>query len=110
MLDAVGKPSAGIKRGVLYFVGNYDQCKSTVSKIPANTSLGEFQSADDVTFKGRYCRSTFHLPQGLINSVAGKHANVSLSILCFVCIFQEILQGVGKRCLIFIKLNLKHLI
>ena len=81
MIDAVGKPSPGIDKGVLYFIGNYDQCAKIVAKIPANASLGEYLNADDVTFNTRYCRSTFKLPMGLVNAVAGKHANVS-DIIC----------------------------
>ena len=77
MIDAVGKPSPGIQKGVLYFIGNYDQCAKTVAMIPTNASLGEYHNADDVTFSTRYCRSTFNLPTWLINSVAGEHANVS---------------------------------
>ena len=78
MLDAVGKPSPGIQRGVLYFIGNYDQCAATVARIPVNASLGEYHNSDEVTFNTRYCRSTFKLPMGLVNAVAGEHANVSI--------------------------------
>ena len=93
MLDAVGKPTAGIKKGVLYFIGNYDQCMSTRVRInipshahhgPVNASLVSVNVSDeedgeenDVTFNGRYCRATFNLPRSLIKSVAGKHADVS---------------------------------
>ena len=79
VLDAVGKPTAGIKKGVLYFIGNYDQCMSTTARIhiSVNASVEDPQNNHDISFNGRYCRSTFSLPQSLVNSVAGEHANVS---------------------------------
>ena len=102
MLDAVGKPTAGIKKGVLYFIGNYDQCMSTrvrintpshahhdlvnASLVSVNMSAEQDGEENDVTFNGRYCRATFNLPRSLINSVAGKHADVS-TIAWFVYLY-----------------------
>lgn len=76
MFDAVGKPTTGIRRGVLYFIGTYDQCLNVQADIPINASLGENKAEKEVTYQGRYCRATFIPPRSLVQSIAGKHVNV----------------------------------
>ncbi|XP_060080532.1 uncharacterized protein LOC132559918 [Ylistrum balloti] len=59
MLDAAGKPTAGLLRGSLHMLGNYDECLAVQAKIT---------SADNTTrsFSGRYFRIAFDLPKSLL--------------------------------------------
>ncbi|XP_045162819.2 uncharacterized protein LOC123527433 [Mercenaria mercenaria] len=75
MFDAVGKPTTGIRRGVLYFIGTYDQCQKVRAEIPVNATLGQYRAKAEVKYQGRYCRATFTPPRSLIESIAGDHIN-----------------------------------
>ena len=79
VFDAYGKPTTGIRRGVLYFAGTYDQCMTVRASVPVNVSLGQYHvvEGEEVNFGGKYCRATFNPPQSLIAGVAGDHINVS---------------------------------
>lgn len=83
VFDAVGKPTTGIRRGVLYFAGTYDECVNVKARIPLNASLGQYVADTDMAFKGKYCRATFTPPTSLVQSVAGNHINVSDMLVDF---------------------------
>lgn len=75
MFDAIGKPTTGIRRGVLYFIGTYDQCQNVRAHQSVNDSLGQYRVSNESHFAGKYCRATFVPPQGLVASIAGSHIN-----------------------------------
>ncbi|XP_064611188.1 O-acyltransferase like protein-like [Liolophura sinensis] len=70
MLDATGKPGAGILKGNLYMVGNYDQCLS-VSVRDTQTIIRRRDKVgvDYERFKGHYCRLTVDLPKSFVTSL-----------------------------------------
>ncbi|XP_052213782.1 O-acyltransferase like protein-like isoform X5 [Dreissena polymorpha] len=75
MFDAIGKPTTGIRRGVLYFGGTYDECQAVSARVTRNVSGDEHPADADIAFQGKYCRATFVPPRSLIESVAGEHIN-----------------------------------
>ncbi|KAL4221456.1 hypothetical protein ACF0H5_019713 [Mactra antiquata] len=80
VFDAIGKPTTGIRRGVLYFMGTYDQCVNVQAHIPFNASLGELKADTERHFQGKYCRATFVPPEALVASIAGKHINKTYGV------------------------------
>ena len=52
MLDAWGKPSAGIRRFYLTWLGNFEECRSAKSNTSAATNV---TFATPVSFEGKYC-------------------------------------------------------
>ena len=85
VFDAIGKPTTGIRRGVLYFIGTYDQCQNIRAEIPINATLGEYRAETEVKFQGKYCRATFTPPRSLVESIAGDHINV-----CYHFVYSEL--------------------
>ena len=81
MFDAIGKPTTGIQRGVMYFRGTYDQCQNVRAQIPINATLGEHVTEEEINFRGKYCRATFSPPRSLFENVLGDHINVRLILL-----------------------------
>lgn len=65
VVDALGKPSAGILEGTATAMGDYDECLDiTVPKKrrPAPTPP---YAEKDVAFRGQYCVVQIHLPEGI---------------------------------------------
>ena len=70
MLDSYGKPSGGILKGALHYVGSFDECNAVHAYIPRNDSLffGQHAHDHDTEFDTRFCRVTFNLPESLTGS------------------------------------------
>ncbi|KAK3604479.1 hypothetical protein CHS0354_019072 [Potamilus streckersoni] len=80
IFDAIGKPTTGIRQGVMHFIGTYDQCMNVKAKLNVGLPLGPDNNTIDRQFGTKYCRATFPLPQSIINDVAGENVNHTFGI------------------------------
>ncbi|XP_033764070.1 uncharacterized protein LOC117345175 [Pecten maximus] len=71
MLDAAGKPTAGLLKGSLHMMGNYDECLAIKADFPTETNTTR-------SFGGRYCRVAFDLPKSLLISLVPSLATQKL--------------------------------
>lgn len=70
MADALGKPGAGILKGNLYEVGNYDQCLATTAYEEHTWVAGTGPKTSRVErFKGEFCRVTINLPKSFVDGL-----------------------------------------
>ena len=83
MVDATGKPSAGILEGTATAMGDYDECLDIA--VPKNTRTPPPfpYLKEEIDFKGQYCVIQIHLPEGIIKAAmdyqAGNRSNSELA-------------------------------
>lgn len=83
MVDALGKPSAGILEGTATAMGDYDECLDI--QVPKNLRPPPSPpyTAADLDFQGQYCVVQIHLPEGIIKAAmeyqAGNRSNSELA-------------------------------
>ncbi|XP_067659498.1 O-acyltransferase like protein-like [Haliotis asinina] len=86
MFDSFGKPTGGITKGSLYWVGSYDLCMSTKAGLPAGVILGNRTLTTPIKFNGKFCRAQFRLPEKLIESFNVDTRGVKLSLSWGICV------------------------
>ncbi|XP_046381394.2 nose resistant to fluoxetine protein 6-like [Haliotis rufescens] len=86
MFDAFGKPTGGITKGSLYWVGSYDLCVSIKAGLPAGVILGNRTLTTPIKFNGKFCRAQFRLPDALIKSFNVDTRGVALSLSWGICV------------------------
>ncbi|XP_025083336.1 nose resistant to fluoxetine protein 6-like [Pomacea canaliculata] len=88
MLDSFGKPSGGILKGAVHFVGSYEECHSVHAYIPAhpNMTLGSVPHNYVTEFDTRFCRVTFNLPDSFTKGLGVDTRGITLRLhwgMCF---------------------------
>lgn len=83
VVDALGKPSAGILEGTATAMGDYDECLEIA--VPKNTRSPPPvpYAKEDLDFMGQYCVIQIHIPEGIIRAAmeyqAGNRSNSELA-------------------------------
>ncbi|XP_054711120.1 uncharacterized protein LOC129220715 [Uloborus diversus] len=83
MVDALGKPSAGILEGTATAMGDYDECLDIV--VPKNTRAASSPpySEKEIDYEGQYCVVQIHIPEGIRQAAmayqAGNRTNSDLA-------------------------------
>ncbi|CAG5132801.1 unnamed protein product [Candidula unifasciata] len=75
MLDAFGKPSAGLLEGVFQWVGNYEECLGVQAEVPGPWQLRQDPwSSSRAKFGGKYCRLVVSVNH-IVSITSAKHLN-----------------------------------
>lgn len=77
VIDAWGKPGAGIKGGNIVWLGNFDECMAVKSGRPSNTSF-----FGDMDFDANYCSIGASMGSAAISFAAPGRLLMVLS-LCY---------------------------
>ncbi|KAK7094202.1 hypothetical protein V1264_007855 [Littorina saxatilis] len=88
MLDSFGKPSGGIMKGAVHFVGSFDECGEVQAYLPNNSSFMFGQHPHNYTtrYDTRFCRVTFDLPDSVSESFNVDTRGITLRLnwgMCF---------------------------
>ena len=81
MVDATGKPNAGIERGSFYFVGSYDECYMAKPEIHKGDVIGGKEYPRTRTFDPRFCRVDITIPTNLIDSLGVVRCKLKVTFL-----------------------------
>ncbi|XP_064599253.1 O-acyltransferase like protein-like [Liolophura sinensis] len=86
MADAFGKPGAGILKGNLYEIGNYDQCLATTAFEEHSWVAGTGPMTSKVErFKGEFCRVTFNLPKSFVDGLGVDTKGIPVRLSWGIC-------------------------
>ncbi|ESP03530.1 hypothetical protein LOTGIDRAFT_237644 [Lottia gigantea] len=69
MFDSIGKPSGGITKGALYYIGSYDECAKVQAYIPKNITLGHIWRGKEKSFTTKFCRAKFNVSDNFVQSL-----------------------------------------
>ncbi|XP_052820617.1 O-acyltransferase like protein-like isoform X2 [Mya arenaria] len=86
MIDADGKPSAGILRGSFYFVGSYDECILVKPSIKAGDVIGGKKRTSSSSFNTRFCRIDIAIPKKIIDSLHVNTHGIHLKVTTGLCV------------------------
>lgn len=75
MLDAFGKPSAGLMKGVFQWVGNYEECLDVRADVARPRQFTHRPRDSRVQFGAKYCRVVVPV---------GHFINITFSVSPFV--------------------------
>ena len=62
VIDGMGKPASGIMDGHLVWLGSYDECVAIEATVNNSGAITH-------PYKGRYCKPSFKIGSGQVNSV-----------------------------------------
>ncbi|XP_052820241.1 uncharacterized protein LOC128246073 [Mya arenaria] len=86
MIDADGKPAAGIFRGHFYFVGSYDECYLVEPIIKAGDVIGGQKRTSSSSFDTRFCRVDIAIPEDFIDSLHVDTHGIHLKVTMGLCV------------------------
>ncbi|XP_052270668.1 O-acyltransferase like protein-like isoform X1 [Dreissena polymorpha] len=86
MIDATGKPNAGLQRGSFYFLGSYDQCYQIKPEIKAGDVIGGVNVTSSRSFSTKFCRANIPIPDSFVESLHVDTHGIRLKLIMGLCV------------------------